>query len=266
MRMKQTNNLFITGLCALAMMLLSQPAHAQNQIEYGIFDHLGAGLSVGTDCIGIDVATPLTDYVAFRTGVSFVPKIKIKKNNIHIKDDNATLEDHVDVEGKLNIFDFKLLADFYPFKSSSFHITAGAFIGSEDAAHAVNTSMFIKDPEKYGKVALVLGDYHVTTDENGYANLDLKVNSFKPYVGFGFGRAVPRKSRVSVSCDFGVKFWGSPKLGAMTINDWNEKVYHKFSYKDLDEDDDEDLKDALKIIEKVIVYPVLNVRISGRIF
>ena len=243
------------------MMLLSQPAHAQNQIEYGIFDHLGAGLSVGTDGIGIDVATPLTDYVAFRTGVSFV-----KKNNIHIKDDNATLEDHVDVEGKLNIFDFKLLADFYPFKSSSFHITAGAFIGSEDAAHAVNTSMFIKDPEKYGKVALVLGDYHVTTDENGYANLDLKVNSFKPYVGFGFGRAVPRKSRVSVSCDFGVKFWGSPKLGAMTINDWNEKVYHKFSYKDLDEDDDEDLKDALKIIEKVIVYPVLNVRISGRIF
>ena len=171
MRMKQTNNLFITGLCALAMMLLSQPAHAQNQIEYGIFDHLGAGLSVGTDGIGIDVATPLTDYVAFRTGVSFVPKIKIKKNNIHIKDDNATLEDHVDVEGKLNIFDFKLLADFYPFKSSSFHITAGAFIGSEDAAHAVNTSMFIKDPEKYGKVALVLGDYHVTTDENGYLSL-----------------------------------------------------------------------------------------------
>ena len=266
MRMKQTNNLFITGLCALAMMLLSQPVHAQNQIEYGIFDHLGAGLSVGTDGIGIDVATPLTDYVAFRTGVSFVPKIKIKKNNIHIKDDNATLEDHVDVEGKLNIFDFKLLADFYPFKSSSFHITAGAFIGSEDAAHAVNTSMFIKDPEKYGKVALVLGDYHVTTDENGYANLDLKVNGFKPYVGFGFGRAVPRKSRVSVSCDFGVKFWGSPKLGAMTINDWNEKVYHKFSYKDLDEDDDEDLKDALEIMEKVIVYPVLNVRISGRIF
>ena len=266
MRMKQTNNPLITGICALAMMLLAQPVHAQNEIEYGIFDHLGAGVSLGTDGIGLDVAAPLTDYVAFRAGVSFMPKIKIKKKDIHIKDDNATLTDHVDVEGKMNIFDFKLLADFYPFKSSSFHITAGAFIGSEDAAHVVNTSMFIKDPEKYGKVALVLGDYHVTTDEDGYAHLDLKVNSFKPYLGFGFGRAVPRKSRVSVSCDFGVKFWGTPKLGAMTIDDWNDKVYHKFSYKDLDEDDDEDLKDALKTIEKITVYPVLNIRISGRIF
>jgi hypothetical protein len=52
----------------------------------------------------------------------------------------------------------------------------------------------------------------------------------------------------------------------MTIDDWNDKVYHKFSYKDLDEDDDEDLKDALKTIEKITVYPVLNIRISGRIF
>lgn len=264
--MKRANNLLFIGILALGMMLMSLSVRAQDKIEYGIFDHLGAGLSLGTDGIGIDVAAPLTDYVAFRTGISFMPKIKIKKNNIHIKDNDATLEDHVDVEGKLNIFDFKFLADYYPFKNSSFHLTAGAFIGSEDAAHVVNTSMFIKDPDEYGKVSLVLGDYHVTTDENGYAHLDLKVNSFKPYLGFGFGRAIPRKSRVSVSCDFGVKFWGKPRVGAMTINDWNEKVYHKFSYKDLDEDDDEDLKDALKTIEKIVVYPVLNVRISGRIF
>ena len=272
MRMKQTNNPLITGICALAMMLLAQPVHAQNEIEYGIFDHLGAGVSLGTDGIGLDVAAPLTDYVAFRAGVSFMPKIKIKKKDIHLKDNDPDIEDHVDVEGKLNIFDFKLLADFYPFKSSSFHITAGAFIGSEDAVHAVNTSKILKYEKDYGQKGIGLGNYWLTTDEKGYVHADLKVNSFKPYIGFGFGRAVPRKSRVSVSCDFGVKFWGKPGLGAMTkdfkhtVGNNSMESYRKFSYDDLDENDDEDLKDAFKIIEKVIVYPVLNVRISGRIF
>ena len=51
-----------------------------------------------------------------------------------------------------------------------------------------------------------------------------------------------------------------------TVGNNSMESYHKFSYDDLDENDDEDLKDAFKIIEKVIVYPVLNVRISGRIF
>ena len=272
MRMKQTNNLFITGLCALAMMLLSQPAHAQDRIDYGIFDHLGAGVSLGTDGIGIDVAAPLTNYLAFRTGISFWPGIKIKKKDIHIKDDDPLLYDHVDVEGKLNIFDFKFLADFYPIKESSFHITAGAFIGSENVVTATNTSMIINNPAKYGQVGIGLGDYWLTTDEKGYVHADVKVNSFKPYVGFGFGRAIPRKGRVSVSCDFGVKFWGKPGLGAMTKDfkhstpDHSIESYHVFSYDDLNEDDDEDIRDGMKLAEKFVCFPVLNVRISGRIF
>ena len=168
------------------------------------------------------------------------------------------------MKGTLNIFDFKVLADIYPFKSG-FHFTVGAFIGSENLFKAHNTSMFIKDPAKYGKLGLVLGDYRVTTDENGYADANVVVNSFKPYVGIGFGRAIPKR-RLDFSFDFGVKFWGKPALGADTFNDWGEKEYHKFQYKDLNEDDDEDLRDGLKIAEKVICFPVLTFRLSGRIF
>ncbi len=261
--MRKTDNLFMSSILLLFMTLSALPVKAQDE-EFGFFDHLGGGISLGTDGIGIDVATPLTDWAAVRAGISFWPKIKYERN-FHLKNNDNTLTDNVDVEAKLNIFDFKLLADFYPIKTSSFHITAGAFIGSEDAAHATNTSMFIKDPADYGKLGLVLGEYRVTTDKQGYAHADVKVNSFKPYIGIGFGRAVPKKSRVSVSFDLGVKFWGKPGLGAMTEDDWGEKKYHKFSYKDLDENDDEDLKDGLKTAEKIIVFPVLNIRLSGRI-
>lgn len=88
MRMNRTYKLLISGLCALFLMLMVHPTHAQDKIEYGIFDHLGAGISIGTDGIGVDVAAPLTNYVAFRTGISFWPGIKFKKKDIHIKDND----------------------------------------------------------------------------------------------------------------------------------------------------------------------------------
>ena len=255
-----------TLLPLLAVLLASPTASAQKDYEdFGLFDHLGVGLSLGTDGIGLDVATPVTDYAALRAGISFWPKITYN-DDFSINDSNPLITDKVEVEGKLNIFDMKVLADFYPIKTSSFHITAGAFFGQEKLITASNTSPFIKDPSKYGKLGLKLGDYRISTDRNGNIEADVKVNSFKPYLGFGFGRAVPKKSRVSVSCDFGVQFWGKPQLGAMTRDDWGNESYHTFKSSELDEYDDQDLKDALETAEKITVFPVLNIRISGRIF
>jgi len=253
-------------LMTLLALLSLQGIHAQSRYEsYGLFDHLGVGVSLGTDGIGFDLAAPITDYAALRAGVSFWPKVKYT-NDIKINDNNPLIADHVDLEAKLNIFNFKLLADVYPFKGSSFHVTAGAFIGKKELASAYNTSTFIKDPSKYGRLGLKLGDYRITTDQAGNIKADATVNSFKPYVGVGLGRAVPKKSRVSVSCDFGVMFWGKPKVGAMTRDDWGNETYHQFKHTELDEYDDEDLKDALEIAEKISVFPVLNIRLSGRIF
>lgn len=254
-----------------ALLFGLQTAQAQDNEEFGLFNHLGVGASVGTDGIGFDLAAPLADWAAIRAGISFMPKFKYN-TDISIDDNNPAITDKVDIEAKLNVFDFKALFDFYPFENSGFHITAGAFIGSSDFVTATNTSKFIKERNKYGKLGLALGQksdgspYRITTDKNGYISADVKVNSVKPYVGIGFGRAVPRKSRVSVSCDFGVKFWGSPRLGANVKDDWDNIYYHKFKSEELDDTDDQDLKDAMELVEKISVYPVLNIRITGRIF
>ena len=52
----------------------------------------------------------------------------------------------------------------------------------------------------------------------------------------------------------------------MTKDDWGDETYHKFQSSDLDEYDDPDLKDVLEIAEKLVVFPVISIRISGRIF
>ena len=252
-------------LVALALLCM-QGVRAQEQ--FGIFDHFGGGLSVGTDGIGIDVAAPITDMFAVRTGVSFLPAIKIKKNISINGDGEHDYYDNIDIEGKINKFDFKLLFDYYPIKSSSFHLTAGAFIGSSKVLKVKNTSPILKNEEDYGTAGLVEGPYRISTDEQGNAQVDMKVNAFKPYLGFGFGRAVPKNSRVTVSCDFGVQFWGSPGAYAEAKKGgyFAEKEYQQIKYSDLGPEDDKDLKDALEWVEKFPIYPVLNIRVTGRIF
>lgn len=266
--MKRTCKALLLGMCLTAISLSAQ-AQGTNfpfvkQFEYGYFNHLGIGASLGLDGIGFDLAAPVGNHFGLRTGISFMPKFSYEDNfDLHESDPDIT--DNVDAKITLNVFDFKLLADIYPSKRGSFHFTVGAFIGSDKFAKATNTSMFIKDPAKYGKIGLILGDYRVTTDKDGYAHGDAVVNSFKPYLGFGFGRAVPKK-RVGFSFDFGLKFWGKPALGvAETLDDWGKTYYHKFKSSELDNKDDEDVKDGLEIAEKVFVFPVITFRLSGRI-
>jgi hypothetical protein len=253
-----------TFLFALLTFVSVQMSAQEESPVKDIFNHLGIGVSVGTDGIGFDLAAPVTSYAAIRGGVSFWPKVAISKD-IHIKDNNPTIADEVTLEGKPNIFDFKLLADFYPSKTGSFHITAGLYVGKSAFLTATNTTQFIKDPSKYGKLGLIVGDYRIETDQTGHISAEAKASSVKPYLGIGFGRAVP-KGRIGVTCDFGVQFWGRPAAYAWTVNDWGDRLYHKFSVDDLDQYDDKAIKDALDVIDKICVFPVLNIRLTGRIF
>jgi hypothetical protein len=248
---------------ALAAMFGIQTSQAQ-EIEYGLFNHVGAGISLGTDGIGFDVAAPITEWAAVRAGLSFFPKIKYDDDAEIRSNSKSFTKKKVNIEGELNVCDFKMLFDFYPIKNSGFHLTAGAFIGSKKLVKAYNTEEFLARDE-WGVSGIMIGNYRVTSDKNGNCQANIEVAGFKPYVGIGFGRAIP-KSRINVSCDLGVKFWGKPCVGAVTTTDFGEKKYTKIHYKDLTKEDDEDLRDGLKTAEKITLFPVLNIRLTGRIF
>ena len=251
--------------------------------DSGIFNHLSAGISVGTDGIGIEVAAPLTNNFAVRTGYSFMPKIKVKKTVdagrdpafINYSDNDASMRQDVDIEGKLNMGDFKLLFDYYPSQSGSFHLTAGAYFGKSNIVEIKNSNAFLKQ-SSWGTKGLELGTgadtYTLVSDNTGNMQAEVKTNSVKPYVGIGFGRAIPRK-RVGVQFDLGVQFWGKPEVWG-NINCVNpETGYLETSYQKVNKSritnpnsDYQDVKDAIKTIEKFRVFPVLTLRINGRIF
>lgn len=252
-------------LLALATLFGFQTTQAQDSdFEYGLFNHVGWGVSAGLDGIGVDVAAPITSWGAVRAGISFFPTIKYDGDvNIRSNSKSFTKKD-VNIEGKLNIFDFKLLFDFYPFKDNGFHLTAGTYIGSKKLVKAYNTEQFLAQDE-WGVSGIMVGKYRLTSDDKGNCAANVEVASFKPYLGIGFGRAIP-KSRFSVSCDLGVKFWGTPCVGAMTTDNFGERKYTKIHFKDLTQDDDKDLRDGFETLEKVTVFPVLNIRLTGLIF
>lgn len=254
-----------------------QGMRAQEETEIGLFNHLSAGISLGTTGVGIEVAAPLNNMFHLRAGYSFMPKFKVKVNKTFDnpsedflrKEDGSGYYDNVDIEAKPNIGDLKLLLDYYPQKNRAFHFTVGAYIGSSKVASAVTTNHFIN--QKYwGNSGPELGNssntYTVVSEPDGSVKADVKVNSFKPYVGLGFGRAVPNKN-LSVCVDLGVQFWGKPSLwtkiddniGTEYRKVEKSKILSKQSYC-------EDIVDALDKAEKFIVYPVLTVRLNGRIF
>lgn len=66
------------GLVLLAAIAMCTSAQAQKVEDFGVFKHVGAGVSVGTEGIGINVASPVTNYLELGLGVNFMPGIKIK--------------------------------------------------------------------------------------------------------------------------------------------------------------------------------------------
>ena len=264
-------------ICALATFGFSQSFAQLDEDDYGFFNHINAGISLGTDGIGIDVAAPLTYNFAVRAGYTFMPKFKYTKD-INLGHNDALLTDKLDVEGKLNMGDFHLLFDYYPFKSSSFHLTAGAYIGKNEVVTIQNKAPFVKQ-NYWGNAGIELGttesiytQYTIYSDNQGNVKADVKTNSFKPYVGIGFGRAIP-KGRIGFQFDLGVQFWGTPEVWTnLKSFDYNSgdyiMGYRKVSKNRITNPDKDyqDVKDAVKTIEKIGVYPVLKLRINGRIF
>lgn len=266
-------------LIVCGIMLLGVTSASAQENDNCILNHLGIGVGVGTTGITIDASTTVTPYIGVRAGVNFVPKIKVNtdldlefNNDMNQKYQMVTgkpLPESFEVQGKPSLTTGHVLFDLYPSKTATFHLTVGAYFGSSKIVEVYNKEdgalqdIYDFNHERGafagvfpagqhpGKIGLALGDYFLEPDENGNAEASIKVNGFRPYVGLGWGRAVPR-NRLGFQFDLGVQFWGSPK------------VY--LQDKELEESDlDGDDGGLVKTLSKVTVYPCLSFRLVGRI-
>lgn len=246
---------FFTVSLILGMLMSSFSISAQK--ELGVFNSLSASVGVGLTGIDVELATPITPYLALRGGVSFMPGINITTGvDVNVDaPDGVSVPSEIDLTGSLKRTSGELLLNVYPFPAkSSFFIAAGAYFGGSALVKIDGHSEELKNLIAQGEEAgLMIGDYKIPVDKNGDVSGGLDVSSFRPYVGLGFGRAVPKK-RLGVMFELGVQFHGRPEV-------YTDYGNVEELMKEAGEDDT-----FTKIIDKLTVYPVMKIRLCGRIF
>ena len=204
----------------------------------------------------------------------------------------------VGMNGEPTFTNYKLLVDVFPFKNKNWYFTAGFYVGKSRIAKAYNkteempsllavsiyNNIYDKvinqipiygdaylDPAiedmiiNFGRMGINVGTmkstgkaYMMEPDADGMVKADLKVNSFRPFIGFGYtGRLVKNDDRYTIGFDCGAMFWGgTPAIlthdGTNLTKDVTNIYYSVGDYVD--------------IIKSVKVFPVLNLRIARKLF
>ena len=331
--MKKLNKIAWTWSFAIVSTI---SAYAQANHEYtlaktqNLFNHLDLSVDLGTTGIGVDVATPVGDYVQLRTGFNFMPKFHhnmsfdVQVGDPDKQDDSQAkakferlanmlegftgyrVDNRIDMIGEPTFYNFNLLADVFPFKNDKrWHFTAGFSLGPSKIAKAYNTTedmpslmavaiynnMYDKissgegiifnigdynipifnDPEledrilNYGRMGIHVGDmradqtaYMMEPDENNMVRTTIKVNSFKPYLGFGYNnRLLKNDDKYNISFDCGVLIWGgTPQILTHDGTDLAKEVKNIRGK----------VGDYVDLIKVFKVYPVLQIRVTRRLF
>ena len=95
-------------------------------------------------------------------------------------------------------------------------------------------------------------DITISPDEVGFIKGDVSFeNMISPYVGIGFGRAVPQR-RVGISLDIGAYYKGSPDVMLEATNLLRNNV-----------NNEQTIEDAISFIQW---WPVVSLRLAVKLF
>jgi len=261
------------------MMMLALGAVTLWGEDSNVLRHYSVSAGVGSTGVTVDVGTMLTDYIGLRGGIDLMPKLKYSTNlSLNLVNQTQELnidlsplrERKVEVQGTLHNTTGHALLDIYPSSNHGFHLTLGAYFARDenvvDVVSGENEMLkkvadlnarrgqFAGIPISYGQVAAQMGDYNIMPDDNGNARANVRVRKVRPYLGIGFGRAVPR-ARLNCQFDLGVQLSGKPRV----YNDVNGEEITAEGARGED-------GGILRSIDKVKFYPVISVRLAGRLF
>lgn len=266
-------------------MLLPLAAGAQkNDSDTKFLEHISVGGSIGTTGIGVEAATAINKHFAVRAGLSFMSlgtfNIKLANSmgelytNMDYADEDleeSAKAKKVKVGINVTMFTGHALVDYFPWKTSAFHITAGVYLGNKEVLHLFNTEKgsmkFLNKANEnvhiynelfgthYHDVGLKFGDYIFTADENGNIDTRMKVNVVRPYIGIGWGHSVRayNNRKVHANFDLGSQFWGAPK-------------FHLNNGEKIIKSNDTTEGGIFSIFSGFTAWPVLKVTVSGDIF
>lgn len=148
-----------------------------------------------------------------------------------------------------------MLVDYNPFKDGfgAFHITAGFYAASGKIVEVTGQvdrqwmQQYDIDPET---LSVEIGDSRVFANRDGSITAYAKASGFKPYLGIGWGNAIP-KGRVGFRFDIGAMFQGKPEIGSPNVQG--------------DLLQGEEMDDVNRIMSKVKVWPQISFQLTYRI-
>ncbi len=131
---------------------------AQKMNEHGVFNTIELAANIGTTGLGLEIASPMTEWTKLRVGFDWMPHFTIPMTfNLESYDDGKIndkfqriqelmydisgmdIDKEIQMESKPNITTFRLLVDVYPFKNNRhWHFTAGFFIGGSYMGKSIN--------------------------------------------------------------------------------------------------------------------------------
>ena len=192
-------------------------------------------------------------------------------------DFGGMVDNDVDYEADLNLFNVSTLADIHPFKSSGFRITTGLVFSNNNFEGSGDISDLVVD-RVADEGELDDDEIDVLRDIDDLAIVDADVditNSVSPYLGIGGGNAVAKGKGFGFWWNLGVVFSGSPNIeleGELAdaqvrdeLDDESAEVVERTleevrEAKDEEiEEQEDDIQDALDFFK---IYPVLSLGIS----
>lgn len=240
------------------------------QFTRGVFDHLGINVGASTEGISVGVAAPLTNFVEFELGANFMPAfainedVKMQASSFEEQGVSVPIpESNVKIKGDFSRTTFNLKANVYPFGSNTKFFIAGGFsFGGAKIVKVSGHSDELKEviaayPEFKSEILDIVGvglsDYNVKFNDNCDIDADIRCKSFRPYLGLGFGRLVP-KNRVGFRFEMGCQF-----MGKLRLYQNGEEVNVTKMLSDSGNDD------ISKFVNNWKYYPVIKLQVTGRI-
>lgn len=206
---------------------------------------LGVGAKVGVNGVGLNLSVGVTKRVNLRLALSQVD-IDDEEETVTVGDSGA--EGDIDAELEFDFGSNAVLLDWHVF-NGGFRVTAGMFkqIGAVDLTGTLQSN-------------IIVDGQPLATDDLGEISGEVKLSdSYKPYLGVGWGRGAGGKGGFSFTADIGLAMLDPEVDLDATVNAGGS---NGLSQAELDQRLTEMETDAEDELDDLKLWPVLAVGVN----
>lgn len=209
------------------------------------------GGNVGTEGVGVELGYKLTRTVDVRSRITYMPGFKIPHRVEYklpepVADKTSTT---YIMKGNIERLSGAFLVDWYPCEKN-IGLTVGGMFGGETLVNVDGYNKYLHRLSQDGhSFCMEICDRIVDINSDGCIRWNMTTPFFRPYLGVSIGGY--RHAGIGVSMDVGLQYQG--KMDLNVLNENKKNPYRSDN-------------SGVWIRNAFVVYPVLNLRIHGKIF